>query len=38
MAALIELLILMGIINSAKEATPEILKQNQDILGGDIIF
>ena len=38
MAALIELLILMGIITSAKEATPEILEQNKDIIGTDISY
>ncbi len=38
MAALIEWLIMMGIIASAKEATPEIIDQYQEIHSGDIIF
>jgi len=38
MAALIEWLIMMGIIASAKEATPEVIDQYKDIVGSDIMF
>ncbi len=38
MAALIEWLIMMGIILSAKQATPELLDQYKDIVGSDIMF
>lgn len=38
MAALIELLIAMGIIASAKEATPEIIEANCDITSTDIVY
>ena len=38
MAALINWLIMMGIIASAKEATPEVVDQYKDTLGNDIMF
>lgn len=38
MAALIEWLIMMGIIASAKEATPEVVDQYKDVIGTDISF
>lgn len=38
MAAFIELLIALGIIASAKEATKEVVDQYKDVLGSDIMF
>ena len=38
MAAFIELLNTLGIIASAKEATKEVVDQQKDIMGIDIIF
>ena len=38
MAAFIDLLIALGIIASAEEATKDVLNQNKDVLGTDISF
>lgn len=38
MAAFIDLLIALGIIASASEATQDVINQNKEVLGSDIMF